>query len=157
MWTAIENATRLVAPNGRFFISVYNDQGFASKIRLWIKKLCVVTPSYLRWLNIFSCFARLRIPWLIAERLIDIARGLYTEEPFGVDLAQSVYALDATTIDLCLSVFPWTPFRSTRAAVKLHTLLDLCGNIPVLFISSMARCTMSMCSTCSCRKPVPTT
>ena len=51
-------------------------------------------------------------------------------EPFGVDLAQTVYALDATTIDLCLSVFPWAPFRSTKAAVKLHTLLDLRGNIP---------------------------
>jgi uncharacterized protein YndB with AHSA1/START domain len=49
-----------------------------------------------------------------AERLIGIARGLYAEEPFGVDLAQTVYALDATTIDLCLSVFPWAPFRSTK-------------------------------------------
>jgi hypothetical protein len=65
-----------------------------------------------------------------AERLIGIARGLYAEEPFGVDLAETVYALDATTIDLCLSVFPWAPFRSTKAAVKLHTLLDLRGNIP---------------------------
>jgi hypothetical protein len=65
-----------------------------------------------------------------AERLIGIARALYAEEPFGVDLAETVYALDATTIDLCLSVFPWAPFRSTKAAVKLHTLLDLHGNIP---------------------------
>ena len=55
---------------------------------------------------------------------------MYTDEPFGVDLAETVYALDATTIDLCLSVFPWAPFRSTKAAVKLHTLLDLRGNIP---------------------------
>jgi hypothetical protein len=65
-----------------------------------------------------------------AQRLIGIARKLYVEEPFGVDLRETVYALDATTIDLCLSVFPWAPFRSTKAAVKLHTLLDLRGNIP---------------------------
>src|SRR5487761_2319552 len=77
-----------------------------------------------------------RIYASFAERLIGIARGLYAEEPFGVDLAQTVYALDATTIDLCLSVFPWAPFRSTKAAVKLHTLLDLRGNIPsFIFIS----------------------
>src|ERR1035441_10658263 len=71
-----------------------------------------------------------RIYASFAERLIGIARGLYAEEPFGVDLAETVYALDATTIDLCLSVFPWAPFRSAKAAVKLHTLLDLHGNIP---------------------------
>ncbi len=71
-----------------------------------------------------------RIYASFAERLIGIARGLYAEEPFGVDLAETVYALDATTIDLCLSVFPWAPFRSAKAAVKLHTLLDLRGNIP---------------------------
>src|ERR1017187_4166795 len=71
-----------------------------------------------------------RIYAKFAERLIDIARGLYAEEPFGVDLPETVYALDATTIDLCLSVFPWAPFRSTKAAVKRHTLLDLRGNNP---------------------------
>jgi hypothetical protein len=65
-----------------------------------------------------------------AQSLMGMARTLYRNEPFGVDLADSVYALDATTIDLCLSVFPWAPFRSTKAAVKLHTLLDLRGNIP---------------------------
>jgi hypothetical protein len=65
-----------------------------------------------------------------AQNLIGIARTLYVDEPFGVDLRESVYALDATTVDLCLSVFPWAPFRSTKAAVKLHTLLDLRGNIP---------------------------
>lgn len=65
-----------------------------------------------------------------AQSLISIARRLYVDEPFGVDLANTVYALDATTIDLCLSVFPWAPFRSTKAAVKMHTLLDLRGNIP---------------------------
>ena len=65
-----------------------------------------------------------------AQSLIGIARKLYTDEPFGVDLKDSVYALDTTTIDLCLSVFPWAPFRTTKAAIKLHTLLDLRGNIP---------------------------
>jgi hypothetical protein len=65
-----------------------------------------------------------------AQRLIGIARGLYVGEPFGVDLKETVYALDSTTIDLCLSVFAWAPFRSTKAAIKLHTLLDLRGNIP---------------------------
>jgi hypothetical protein len=65
-----------------------------------------------------------------AQSLIAMARRLYADEPFGVDLKDTVYALDATTIDLCLSVFPWAPFRSTKAAIKLHTLLDLRGNIP---------------------------
>src|SRR5438093_1708940 len=71
-----------------------------------------------------------RIYAAFAQSLIGIARPLYVDEPFGVDLKESVYALDTTTIDLCLSVFPWAPFRSTKAAVKLHTLLDLRGNIP---------------------------
>jgi hypothetical protein len=66
-----------------------------------------------------------------AQRLIGMARKLYAEDSFGVDLKETVYALDTTTIDLCLSVFPWAPFRRAKAAVKLHTLLDLRGNIPV--------------------------
>jgi len=65
-----------------------------------------------------------------AQRLITQARRLYAGDSMGVDLANTVYALDSTTIDLCLSVFPWAHFRSTKAAVKLHTLLDLRGNIP---------------------------
>ena len=65
-----------------------------------------------------------------AQHLISIARELYVDEPFGVDLTNTVYALDSTTIDLCLTMFPWAPFRSTKAAVKLHTLIDLRGNIP---------------------------
>ena len=65
-----------------------------------------------------------------AQSLMGIARRLYAGEPFGVDLKETVYALDASTIDLCLSVFSWAPFRSTKAAIKLHTLLDLRGNIP---------------------------
>ena len=66
----------------------------------------------------------------LAIVLIRRARKLYCNESFGVDLANTIYALDATTIDLCLSLFPWAPFRSTKAAIKLHTLLDLRGNIP---------------------------
>jgi hypothetical protein len=65
-----------------------------------------------------------------AYALIRTARRLYAKEPLAVDLAETVYALDATTIDLCLSLFPWAKFRTTKAAVKLHTLLDLRGAIP---------------------------
>ena len=65
-----------------------------------------------------------------AQVLIAIARPLYAAEPMGVDLEQSLYALDSTTIDLCLSLFPWARFRRRKGAVKMHTLLDLRGNIP---------------------------
>lgn len=65
-----------------------------------------------------------------AQSLIQTARRLYADEDLGLELDNTVYALDATTIDLCLSVFPWAHFRQTKAAVKLHTLLDLRGNIP---------------------------
>jgi hypothetical protein len=69
-----------------------------------------------------------------AQVLIGIARPLYAQDPIGVELDQSLYALDSTTIDLCLSLFPWARFRKHKAAVKMHTLLDLHGNIPT-FIS----------------------
>ena len=73
-------------------------------------------------------------PWQMyadfAQHLIGIARPLYADEPLAVDLDATVYAFDATTIDLCLSVYPWAPFRSAKAAIKLHTLLDLRGAIP---------------------------
>ncbi len=73
-------------------------------------------------------------PWQMyadfAQHLIGVARPLYAEEPLAVDLDATVYAFDATTIDLCLSVYPWAPFRSAKAAIKLHTLLDLRGAIP---------------------------
>ena len=65
-----------------------------------------------------------------AQTLIAIARPLYVHDPIGVELNQSLYALDSTTIDLCLSLFPWAKFRKHKAAVKMHTLLDLHGNIP---------------------------
>jgi len=65
-----------------------------------------------------------------AQRLISIARRLYLDDAFNLELENTAYALDASTIDLCLRVFPWAQFRKTKAAIKLHTLLDLRGNIP---------------------------
>jgi len=67
-----------------------------------------------------------------AQVLIRQARTLYAHDPFGLDLDQTVYALDSTTIDLCLALFPWAPFQRSKGAVKLHTLLDLHGNIPTV-------------------------
>jgi hypothetical protein len=79
-------------------------------------------------------------PWQIyadfAQHLIGIARPLYADESLAVDLDATVYAFDATTIDLCLSVYPWAPFRQHKAAVKLHTLLDLRGAIPTFIYIS---------------------
>ncbi len=77
-------------------------------------------------------------PWQIyadlAQHLIGMARPMYVDEPFGLGLQATVYAFDSTTtIDLCLSAFAWAPFRSTKAAIKLHTLLDLRGSIPSFF------------------------
>jgi hypothetical protein len=69
-----------------------------------------------------------------AQVLIGIARKLYIDEDFGVELKQTAYALDATIIDLCLSLFPWAKFRNRKGAVKLHTLIDLRGSIPVFVI-----------------------
>jgi hypothetical protein len=69
-----------------------------------------------------------------AQVLIHLARPLYVTDPIGVELDQGLYALDSTTIDLCLSLFPWARFRENKGAVKMHTLLDLRGNIPT-FIS----------------------
>jgi transposase len=73
-----------------------------------------------------------RIAADFAQGLIATARQLYATEPFGVELEQTVYAFDATTIDLCLALFPWATFRQRKGAVKLHTLLDLRGNIPTV-------------------------
>ena len=66
----------------------------------------------------------------LAQVLIATARPLYAQEDFGVELAQTVYALDATTLDLCLALFPWARYRAQNAAVKMHTLLDLRGSLP---------------------------
>ncbi len=67
-------------------------------------------------------------------QIIATARRLYTGESFGMELDQTVYALDATIIDLCLSLFPWAQFRKNKGAIKLHTLLDLKGSIPTVVI-----------------------
>jgi len=75
-----------------------------------------------------------RIYYDLAQLLIRRARSLYHNEPIGLELKETVYALDSTTIDLCLNLFPWARFRRTKAAIKLHTLLDLRGSIPA-FIS----------------------
>jgi len=75
--------------------------------------------------RIYADFAQVLIHW---------ARRLYADDPFGVQLKQAVYALDSTIIDLCLSLFPWAKFRKRKGAIKLHTLLDLHGNIPALVI-----------------------
>jgi len=75
--------------------------------------------------RIYADFAQVLIHW---------ARRLYADDPFGVQLKQAVYALDSTMIDLCLSLFPWAKFRKRKGAIKLHTLLDLHGNIPALVI-----------------------
>ena len=72
----------------------------------------------------------------LAQRLMVRARRLYADEPLGIELDQTIYALDSTTIDLCLSLFPWARFRSTKAAVKLHTLLDVRGPIPTMIAIS---------------------
>jgi len=77
-----------------------------------------------------------RIHAEFAQRLIAQARKLYVGESLGFELENTAYALDSSTIDLCLSVFPWAPFRSTKAAVKMHTLLDLRGNIPSFILIS---------------------
>ena len=73
-------------------------------------------------------------PWQIyadfAQVMIAIARKLYADEPLLLDLDETIYALDASVIDLCLTLFPWAYFRKTKSGVKLHTLLDLKGNIP---------------------------
>jgi len=80
-----------------------------------------------------------RIYAQFAQRLIAIARRLYANESFGVDLKHTVYALDSTLIDLCLTLFPWTPSQQSKAGVRLHTLLDLRGPIPSFLYISEAR------------------
>jgi len=91
--------------------------GFRGKVA----RTTLADANELRDCRIFADFAHV---------LIRIARPLYAHDPIGVELDQSLYALDSTTIDLCLALFPWARFRKHKAAVKVHTLLDLHGNIP---------------------------
>jgi len=95
--------------------------GFRSKI----SRNTLSNANQVRDWRIYSDFAQL---------LISIARSLYADDDFGMHLKRTVYALDATTIDLCLSLFPWARFRKHKAAIKLHTLLDLRGSIPTVII-----------------------
>jgi transposase len=90
-------------------------------IRSTVSRSTLADANELRDWHIYAEFA---------HRLIAQARTLYASEDLGLDLTNTVYALDSTTIDLCLSVFPWAHFRTTKAAVKMHTLLDLRGSIP---------------------------
>src|SRR5712692_9353961 len=91
--------------------------GFRGKVA----RTTLADANELRDYRIFADFAHV---------LIGIVRPLYAHDPIGVDIDQSLYALDSTTIDLCLALFPWARFRKHKAAVKIHTLLDLHGNIP---------------------------
>ena len=90
-----------------------------------------------------------------AQVLIAIARPLYAHESLGVDLDSTVYALDSTTIDLCLSLFPWARFRTSKAAVKMHTLLDLRGNIPTFIKVSDGKHPDVNILDEICRRPAP--
>ena len=92
-----------------------------------------------------------------AQVLIAIARPLMPREPMGVELKQSLYALDSTTIDLCLWLFPWANFRKHKAAVKMHTLLDLHGNIPTFISITDGKVQTSTSSTRSCQRPARST
>lgn len=76
----------------------------------------------------------------LARVLIGMARPLYAHEPFGMDLDETVYALDATTVDVSISLCPWAPYARSRGAVKIHTLLDLRGNIPTFIDITHGRC-----------------
>ncbi len=100
----------------RIYIKIYH-MGIRSKV----SKSTLADANEKRDWRIYRDFAKI---------LIDEARRLYAGEDFGLQLQETIYALDATIIDLCLSVFPWAQFRKTKAAIKLHTLLDLRGNIP---------------------------
>ena len=98
-----------------------NSKLYRMGIRCKVSRSTLADANEIRDWQIYADFA---------QHLIGIARKLYQTEQLAIDLEQTVYALDSTTIDLCLSVFPWAHFRKTKAAVKLHTLLDLKGNIP---------------------------
>ena len=103
------------------FLSAQSAKLYHMGIRSPVKRSTLADASERRDWRIYAEFA---------QRLIAQARKLHAEEDLGLDLSNTVYALDSTTIDLCLSLFPWAPFRGAKAAVKMHTLLDLRGNIP---------------------------
>ncbi len=98
-----------------------NNKLYHMGIRSKVSRSTLAEANEMRDWHIYADFA---------HHLIGIARKLYQKEPLAVELQNTVYALDATTIDLCLSIFPWARFRKAKGAVRLHTLLDLRGNIP---------------------------
>ena len=98
-----------------------NNKLYHMGIRSKVSRSTLAEANEMRDWHIYADFA---------HHLIGIARKIYNKEPLAVELKNTVYALDATTIDLCLSIFPWARFRETKGAVRLHTLLDLRGNIP---------------------------
>lgn len=102
-------------------LSAQSSRLYHMGIRCTVSRSTLADANELRDWHIYAEFA---------HRLIAQARSLYVSEDLGLDLTNTVYALDSTTIDLCLSVFPWAHFRTTKAAVKMHTLLDLRGSIP---------------------------
>ncbi len=102
-------------------LGAHNNKRYHMGIRSTVSKSTLADANETRDWRIYADFAQV---------LIRIARPLYAEEDLGLDLDNTVYALDSTTIRLCLSVFPWALFQSTMSAVKLHTLLDLRGSIP---------------------------
>jgi hypothetical protein len=102
-------------------LSAQSSKLYHMGIRSTVSRSTLADANELRDWHIYAEFA---------HRLIAQARSLYVSEDLGLDLTNTVYALDSTTIDLCLSVFPWAHFRTTKAAVKMHTLLDLRGSIP---------------------------
>lgn len=102
-------------------LRVMREKLYHMGIRGRVSRSTLADANELRDWRIYSDFAQV---------LIHEARRLYVDDDFGLDLKETVYALDSSTIDLCLSVFPWARFRKTKAAVKLHTLLDLRGDIP---------------------------
>jgi hypothetical protein len=106
-------------------LRVSQNKTYHMGIRSPVSRNTLANANQIRDWRIYADFAQI----LIAQ-----ARSLYAEEDFGLDLDQTVYALDATIIDLCLSLFPWAIFRKRKGAIKLHTLLDLRGNIPTLMI-----------------------
>jgi hypothetical protein len=106
-------------------LRAYQNKLYHLGIRGRVSRNTLANANSVRDWRIYADFAHL---------LIKKARELYVNDEFGLALQQTVYALDATTIDLCLSLFPWAQFRKRKGAVKLHTLLDLRGNIPTVII-----------------------
>jgi transposase len=104
-------------------LRVAKDKLYHMGIRSKVSRNTLSNANMVRDWRIFADFG---------QELIAEARTLYTSEDFGVDLDETIYALDSTTIDLCLSLFPWAHFRKNKGAVKMHTLLDVRGSIPTL-------------------------